>query len=74
MGEGTGKMFPGGKEQSPTLISDFLSTPTGPRPAPSWFPHPQTEEKQISSSVGNQLVPLEKGLATHYSILAWEIP
>ena len=65
-------MFAGGKEQSPTLISNFLSTPT--RPAPSWFPHPQTEEKQISSSVGNQLVPLEKGIATHSSILAWEIP
>ena len=39
---------------------------------PSPLPMQETEETQVPSL--SQEEPLEKGKATHFSILAWEIP
>ena len=39
---------------------------------PSPLPMQETEETQVRSL--SQEEPLEKGKATHFSILAWEIP
>ena len=50
----------------------FISSPTASLVAQWKRNHPPMQETQVQSL--SQEDPLEKGLATHYSSPAWEIP